>query len=78
MNSAYRWKIRATAGILLTVPFAAIFAWIYLTVNPVNGINFTVAGPLLFLLVFFCPYCTPRAYSRHYMELIYRKSHERY
>lgn len=62
MNSAYRWKIRATAGILLTVPFAAIFAWIYLTVNPVNGINFTVAGPLLFLLVFFCPYCTPRAY----------------
>ena len=42
-----------TLGILLTVPFAAIFAWIYLTVNPVNGINFTVAGPLLFLLVFF-------------------------
>lgn len=23
-----------TLGILLTVPFAAIFAWIYLTVNP--------------------------------------------
>lgn len=42
----------------------------YLTVNPVNGINFTVAGPLLFLLVFFA------LIVLH--ELIYRKSHERY
>lgn len=42
-----------TLGILLTVPFVAVFAWIYLTVNPLKGINFTVAGPLLFLLVFF-------------------------
>lgn len=42
-----------TLGILLTVPFVAILAWIYLTVNPFNSINFTVTGPLLFLLVFF-------------------------
>lgn len=42
-----------TIGILITVPFIAVFAWIYLTVNPVNSINFTVAGPLLFLLLFF-------------------------
>lgn len=42
-----------TLGVLLTVPFVAVFVWIYLTVNPLNGINFTVIGPLLFLLVFF-------------------------
>lgn len=42
-----------TLGILLTVPFVAILAWIYLTVNPFNSITFSAAGPALLLPVFF-------------------------
>lgn len=42
-----------TIGILLTVPFVAVLAWLYLTENPFNILSFSAAGPALFLLVFF-------------------------